>query len=187
MEYAEKLCHYFVKKYNKIYGDNSTVVYNIHMLVHVVEDVRRLGPLDTFSAFPFESMLGEIKRKIRSTRVCRRISEGFTSHHRTNSKGQAVDKLIVNKLEVILDSKRDSCVMLNDSTCGLVKSIRADQIIIKKFCKKEPAFSYPCSSDLIDIYFVDRKVKLVSIAKEAITNKCVLLPINEKFIIIPMI
>lgn len=42
------------------------MVYNIHVLSHIVDDVKVYGPLDFFSAFPFEYFLGQIKRLVRS-------------------------------------------------------------------------------------------------------------------------
>lgn len=53
---------------------------NLHNLCHVVDDVKRFGPLDTFSAYPFESRLYYLKRLVRTganplAQVARRISE----------------------------------------------------------------------------------------------------------------
>jgi hypothetical protein len=59
------LFHEFVQSFAQIYGENN-VSYNVHNLYHIVDDVRRLGTLDKFSAFPFENELQNIKRLIRS-------------------------------------------------------------------------------------------------------------------------
>lgn len=53
---------------------------NLHSLTHLVDDVERFGPLDTFDAYPFESRLYTLKRLIRSgnlplAQVARRICE----------------------------------------------------------------------------------------------------------------
>lgn len=53
---------------------------NMHNLCHLVDDVERFGPLDTFSAYPFESKLFQLKRAVRTgnlplSQVARRISE----------------------------------------------------------------------------------------------------------------
>lgn len=53
---------------------------NIHNLCHLVDDVEKLGPLDTFTAYSAESKLFQIKRLIRSgnlplSQVARRITE----------------------------------------------------------------------------------------------------------------
>lgn len=41
------------------------MTYNIHCLVHLAEDVKVHGNLDMFSAFPFESFLGRLKKMVR--------------------------------------------------------------------------------------------------------------------------
>lgn len=53
---------------------------NVHNLTHLVDDVKRYGELDTFSTYPFENMLGQIKRLLRSgknplVQAAKRISE----------------------------------------------------------------------------------------------------------------
>ena len=45
------------------------VVYNVHNLVHLPDDVRKFGPLDSFSAFAFENFLRSLKRLVRSGRL----------------------------------------------------------------------------------------------------------------------
>ncbi|KAL6423080.1 hypothetical protein ACFW04_010511 [Cataglyphis niger] len=49
--YANQLLLYFVKMFKILYG-NDNLVYNVHNLIHLSEDVKRYGSLDTFSAFP---------------------------------------------------------------------------------------------------------------------------------------
>lgn len=54
---------------------------NVHNVIHVVNEVERYGELDSFSAYPFENMLGKIKRLLRSgnhpmAQVAKRIVEG---------------------------------------------------------------------------------------------------------------
>lgn len=56
----------FVKKAAILYG-KSFVCYNIHNLIHLEGDVTRFGPLHTFSAYPFENKLGQIKRLLRKS------------------------------------------------------------------------------------------------------------------------
>ena len=79
---TDALCKIFVKQFNKLYGSKLAVGYNVHLFIHLIDDVRKFGVLDSFSAFPFESLLGHIKRHVRSTnlplaQIGRRLSEGF--------------------------------------------------------------------------------------------------------------
>ena len=46
----------------KVYG-KGFLVYNVHCLIHLPKDVQILGPLDKFSSFPFENLLGQLKKK----------------------------------------------------------------------------------------------------------------------------
>jgi len=62
--YAHSLNKYFVKTFKILYGIEH-VVHNIHNLLHVVDDVRIFGSLDSYSAFPFENFLQTIKKIIR--------------------------------------------------------------------------------------------------------------------------
>lgn len=59
-DYAHDLLVLFVNHYSKLYGKDM-VVYNIHGLVHLAQDVKLHGNLDKISAFPFENFLGQLK------------------------------------------------------------------------------------------------------------------------------
>ena len=77
--YAKQLLQLFVSDFSKLYGE-ETVVYNIHGLIHLANDVEKFGPLENFSAFVFESFLGRLKRLVRKPnyplqQVIRRLSE----------------------------------------------------------------------------------------------------------------
>ena len=48
-----------LKQYAALYGE-SELTYNFHGLSHIVEDVIRLGPLEGYLAFPFESYMQHI-------------------------------------------------------------------------------------------------------------------------------
>jgi hypothetical protein len=78
-DYAEELLQTFVKHFGRLYGE-SKIVYNVHNLIHLPDDVRVHGHLDSFSAFPFENFLGSLKVLVRKKhqlleQVVRRIDE----------------------------------------------------------------------------------------------------------------
>ena len=54
----------FVKLASKIYGED-VLVYNMHSVIHIVDDVQLFGPLDNISCFPFENHLQHMKKLIR--------------------------------------------------------------------------------------------------------------------------
>ncbi|XP_050706897.1 uncharacterized protein LOC126992284 [Eriocheir sinensis] len=63
-QYAHELLCTFVQDFGRIYGSDM-LVYNVHGLSHLAGDVANFGPLDRFSAFPFENFLGKLKAKLR--------------------------------------------------------------------------------------------------------------------------
>lgn len=56
-EFAHSCLKYFAYEFGQIYGQNH-LVYCVHNLVHLAGDCVIHGPLDEFSAFPFETFLG---------------------------------------------------------------------------------------------------------------------------------
>jgi len=64
-EYAHSLLVSFVQSASTLYGDDF-VVYSMHGLVHLANDVKRYGSLDDFSAFPFENELKNLKQLVRT-------------------------------------------------------------------------------------------------------------------------
>ncbi|XP_041985034.1 uncharacterized protein LOC121737423 [Aricia agestis] len=61
---AEIMLKQFVDNYGKFYGQEY-ITSNVHNLIHVVEEVKRFGTLQSFNAYPFENKLSLIKRMIR--------------------------------------------------------------------------------------------------------------------------
>ena len=64
IEYARELLTYFVEHSQRLYSKNF-VSYNVHALLHVVDDVLRFGALDSFSAYRFENHYGLMKLFLR--------------------------------------------------------------------------------------------------------------------------
>ena len=64
LNYAEELLSHFVRSLSILYGEQN-VSYNMHGLLHLVEDVRRFGKLDNFSAFKFENFMQNLKKWMR--------------------------------------------------------------------------------------------------------------------------
>ena len=63
-DYAEEILKLFVTDFAAIYG-TEFVSYNIHSLIHLAQDAQKFGPLDSVSAFPFDTFLGKLKKLVR--------------------------------------------------------------------------------------------------------------------------
>jgi len=97
-EYAKQLLVLFVKQMEELYG-NKQYVYNIHALVHLADDVSLYGSLDRFSAFPFESFLGRLKRLVRKpnyvlAQVVNRLSENCIDFSITGLKSSFSESFV---------------------------------------------------------------------------------------------
>lgn len=76
---AKEMLMEYLDGCKKIYGIHN-FSSNLHNLCHLVDDVKKFGPLQNFSAYPFESRLYFLKRLLRSgmnplAQVSRRICE----------------------------------------------------------------------------------------------------------------
>lgn len=63
---ARSLTRHFVENYDELHGHHLTS--NTHNILHMSDEVERFGPLPTLSAYPFENILGQIKKKLRHGR-----------------------------------------------------------------------------------------------------------------------
>ncbi|XP_067668227.1 uncharacterized protein [Haliotis asinina] len=143
-DYAQELLCLFVHNFADLYG-RDMLVYNVHALVHLSDDVKNFGPLDNFSAFAFESYLGEIKKMLRTPnqplqQVIRRFSEkqsvGHPQRRKTtrteneNLRCKHTDGPLLRGMDAVTQykeiqtpdifisrSRGDNCVNINDEVC----------------------------------------------------------------------
>lgn len=79
LQFAERLLFHFVEKFNILYG-NENMTYNVHNLLHIVEDVKKFGCVDHISCFKYENFLQNLKKLVRKgdkalPQVVQRITE----------------------------------------------------------------------------------------------------------------
>ena len=115
-DYAESLLKLFVSNIAKIYGKDM-LVYNIHGLLHLADDVRRYGPLENFSAFPFENKLKDVKKLVRKPnnplqQVIRRLSE-----HQANCSYQCQMKPKLHSKTARFEHKRGPVLPGYEDVC----------------------------------------------------------------------
>ncbi|KAG8191596.1 hypothetical protein JTE90_018531 [Oedothorax gibbosus] len=77
--FAENVLKSFVEDMKCIYGCKA-LVYNVHNLLHIANDIRAHGPVPNFSCYNFENYLGQIKQMLRTpnnhlSQLSKRLSE----------------------------------------------------------------------------------------------------------------
>lgn len=193
LDLAEELLSKFVKHCaDKTVFGPLFVVYNVHSLLHLIEDVRKFGDVNSFSAFPFENYLGILKRMVRSgvkipQQIAHRLIElDNVSEPRPNSivltpssfnaESDEFNFLSCSSFTLCPHVSRDS-FFSTDSGIGQVKRIwktsnGTTQILADVCIDLEDYYSSPVPSSLFGIYkfgaWTERDIILDS---SAITGK----------------
>ena len=215
-EDANKLLREFVSQLCELYGAES-MVYTMHNLIHVADDVQQYGALDSYSAFAFENELGQLKRLLRSGKdrlrqLCRRLTEQQISQQRSfksrtslpvvtgvHSAGPTYGIVGVQYSKMHYLGYTFNCNNIADCyallKCGSVIKIEnfiecsSDKIVVGHlFAECKSFYSYPCDSQLLNIF------RLSSLRDDAyighhtdIVRKCLLLPRKNYFISVPLL
>ncbi|KAJ8018071.1 hypothetical protein HOLleu_44145 [Holothuria leucospilota] len=210
-DYVKDLLKVFVQNFGLIYG-NQFLVYNVHSVIHLVDDARNYGSLDNVSSFPFENYLGKLKRMVRRpqdplAQIVRRIYE------KEEWDAQKLDKSVDNmhrkphfdgplppgywgyqqfqqyygKCFFISCSQGNNCFRVNDNIV-LVKNILLSNdgetiIVCSKFAWKEPFYTHPLPSSRLETYAVGQlSEQLLVVDVSLLTQKFVLLPFKDSFV-----
>lgn len=207
LDIAQRLLEEFVTMFSTIYGSEH-LVYNVHSLLHIVDDVRLWGSLDNYSAFPFESYMFQLKRMIKKNnqslaQVCNRVEESYLlplstsivcsqplfkkKHHSNNC---IVFKEVVFKTLVLNCSPRNEWFLTKDGNVfkfDHCKENCLNLVFAKKLVKQQPFYDVPISSLQFNICFSDGKVSdIVSVDIKQILNKVFVLPFNNGFVFSPL-
>lgn len=99
VQLAGELLVMFIKHCEKIYGSHF-LIYNVHILCHLNDDVEKFGPLDNYSAFPFENYLQTLKKLVRSPhkplqQIIRRLKEIDCNQNVLHQETQDVPLLLL--------------------------------------------------------------------------------------------
>lgn len=215
VDYAEKLLRLFVQHFSDLYG-SSMVVYNVHNVIHLADDVRKYGPLDSVSAFCFENFLRKITRLVRKPskpleQVVRRLLEqrqysreaglehsvaGPYEEHQSGCVPTYVWScrqykcLRVNNLLLSIKSG-DNCIVLGDDIC-LLRNILVQNsetlFVYEQFDTKRDFFEYPLKSSSINIYFVSNLNRELRVCSiTCFRMKNVLLPFGDGYVVVPLL
>jgi len=213
-QYVEELAVTWVRMGAKLYGKHF-VVYNVHSLIHLVDDCRKFGSLNNISAFPYENFMRIIKRVIRKPQfilqqLSNRMAEGFFNPNSDalSTCGVKYEHTSGPMLVGVLHCKQyrqvqltdslikmtspDNCIMYRNHI-GLVTNVVSDgsttSVIVQRFTSLRAFFTKPLKSSDIGIYKVGKLNGHMEICRVSdIERKYVLLPYRDdrKWIAIPL-
>lgn len=192
LDYARELLTHFVNNVVGLFG-RDFVTYNVHNLLHISDDCDTFDcALDEVSAFPFESYLCQLKKRVKHSRNAlvqiaksvltsrRKKKENVAPRsHRLRLSAEPRDRYFMTR-------SKDLCIVTDVLDDG--KSFNCN--IIRSSCL-EDFFDKPCQSSFMDISYA-RRLKTTShqrvIALDQVWRKLVVLPIEKGgFVLIPML
>jgi len=215
-DYVEKLLKFFVADYSAVYGPNQ-VVYNVHCLVHLAQDVMRYGSLDNVSAFPFENYLGHLKTLVRKphnpvAQIVRRLAEqGSVGVANQSTTGELYKKVhcdgpiplhyvactqykkCVTGQYTVAVTEGDNCFEVSGKV-GIVRNIFHNStsdigyVAISYFEHIEPFYTKLLSSDILDIFRVSCLSECTLVLPMTkMSRKYLLLPCDGDYAAFPLL
>ncbi|CAG7673108.1 unnamed protein product [Allacma fusca] len=210
-DYAKQLLQDFLKNFAKLLGKEH-LSFNFHGLLHIADDVKEFGPLDSFSAFRFENRLGGLKQNLRKPaqalqQIHRRlieekrrafpamISDAKPEFQRAHSDGP----LSCNLSDPQYHRYSVNGVVFNVKTFDRFLLLQSGEIIeAKNFCyststkgfvvignkwKFSDYYNFPCKSSTVGTFQLQNPDTVLSVhSVENITNKLQIIPDGDTLI-----
>lgn len=212
---AELFLKHFVQFSAQMFGEHFAV-YNVHSLLHLGQECREHGTLESFSAFPFENFLKTIKQMLRSgylplEQIAKRDSERrerrevkmpqvensaqfFESHTDQNERepGQQYRRICVNNITFKVGG-RDSCFMTSDGVVVQLENIirrEGDSVCFvgKRFMHYDNVYTYPMESSRLGILRVgELSANRELFPLEDVFSKCWLIQDGDSYVSMPLV
>jgi len=129
LSYAQDMILFFIKTFIKMYGVQN-VSHNIHSLVHLVDDVKKFGPLDNFSAFRFENHMQVFKKYLRKAekpleQVVRRCieKENLSTSSRLSTLTNLSDSILIHPTLITLHDDGPLLLDCNNPQYKIIKYV----------------------------------------------------------------
>lgn len=213
INFAETLLKQFVASFGTLYG-NEFISHNVHGLIHMSDDVRNLGPVDTYSAFPFENHLGQMKKLIRKgekplEQLSNRYAEIFSCGTAIDSpevypilKGQhntgpelptcegSQYRKIVSEQFTISTKAPNNCCGLKDNSIVVVENVIHSHDGVYVIGRKYEMYNFYdniCESSLVETYKVEKLSSLMAWNSSELEKKYIMMPFNNSSVVMSLI
>ena len=215
LQIAHKYLIAFITHFESLYGSRH-LVYNVHNLCHLTDDVNRYGPLDRFSSFPFENYLGSLKRLLRKpncilSQIINRIYEQKESRSKMKKMKYPYTMLEHSDGPVLRDGAccqfralylEKFCIRLNSCDRGIMVNNHIGRVmnilqyendpdtyvLYTLYKHYEDLFDYPVQSGSIGIHVVAGESKTLNCCSyKDIQQKYILFPHENKTAALPLL
>lgn len=190
---ADKLLENYVINFPSLYGQNN-VSFNVHNLLHIADDVRLFGALDSFSAYKFENMMQELKKKIHRPNQILQQLRNRASEENENAKYDEDYKANSNTRHKFhqfeLDAKReaDRFCLIHPNIPIMVTKFNEHSVYGYKCQNLSNLFTMPVNSEALGII----KYSSINTVEEEfrtsnILSKYFRLPYSNDFVLVPLL
>jgi hypothetical protein len=182
LEVARELLSKFVHNVEQIFG-KSFVTYNVHNLLHIVDDADyHMCALDQISAFPFESYLHKLKRRVKhSPNTLVQIAKALQVERAVSYIGETSGRSHRFKLSA---ERRNSCFLnQSEQICIVQEELANGELlcnIVSRTCL-DNLFTVPCNSSDVHIYYC-HALQIQSrevVRREDAWRKLIMLPVEK--------
>lgn len=142
-KFTQLLMEIFVADCKELYG-NSFMVYNIHAQLHFPQVSSAHGSLDSVSAYPSESKLGEFKKMVRSSH--RPIISMIKGIQRQQAAECKIVDPSASPVCIFTEAPNNIYVNIQDQRCFQVTHKNGDKVVCIKDLKHTSFFSRPIDS-----------------------------------------
>ncbi|VDQ06278.1 unnamed protein product [Trichobilharzia regenti] len=188
----------FLNEFEVICGGEH-LVYNIHYLQHLAAGVDEIGPLESFSAFPFESYMQTIRRSVHShNAVAKQVAQRFAEKVFHDCKSRALDNNVLNQCEVDVDrqnihtrrtvitSSSPDNVVIAYNKPGLITQIHKERLTFRPYVDACVFFDQPFNSSHIEIWKCSRlSLNILEIQPSDIICKCFCIRTDKYEVAVP--
>lgn len=201
LRFAELALQKFVLRCNILYG-STFHTYNVHGLLHLTDDVKRFGSLDSFSAFPYENNMSIFRKycrkpgqplqqffnrmaekRVHDANGNRKLDSSIRVsilHNNDGSNCPQYRKIQFNEISLSID-KRDNCCILHDGSICIVFNIVMNNnsycLAVKKFLDIDNFYDSGMVSSAFRVYKCTRlSSELFYIHLDEVNAKCYRMP-----------
>lgn len=201
---AQTCLEEFVKTFRDLYGPEH-IVYNVHSLLHIVDDVLVHGCLDSYSAFPFESFMSVIKAMLNGNnnslaQITYRVEESYSRDPKPTKEFDynlnSHDKNTNRYHEIVFPSFKLNNKMKDQWFFSKEKNIYKFEYVLRgsniEICARkvkhlETFYSSPFDSTFINIFESDGDLSgITSLGIDDVMSKIFAMPHGKRFVFAPL-
>ncbi|KAJ8673372.1 hypothetical protein QAD02_004634 [Eretmocerus hayati] len=194
----KKLLQKFVADFALLFGDYF-VTFNVHNLLHLVDDVRLYGLLESFSAFRFENFMFLLKNRIRKESKNCAEPELSCKHNSGPITHPSVEVVSQHKCMKLKNFKvncadgKNGCLMVDgkvviDALNFVKTSDGSIHVVGKVFKIRGDVFDLPCKSSKLGIVVLDKPEEaMYSWNINRISGKMMKLPYKRDYAALPIL